>query len=51
MIEIHNGALVHAYVIEGTPYYARIHLGPFFTSEAMFNFDKGLSVKIVYNCP
>ena len=30
---------------------ARIHLGPFFTTDDMFNFDKGLSVKIVYNCP
>ena len=27
MIEIHNGALVHAYVIEGTLYDAGIHMG------------------------
>ena len=33
MIEIHNGALVHAYVIEGTLYYARIHMGPFVTTK------------------
>ena len=47
----HKATVVLGGIIFPTPYYARIHLGPFFTSEAMFNFDKGLSVKIVYNCP